>query len=684
MALSLDSLPFIVLQRVCDYLDRNHTSSLVAFARASKSCYSAATSLLFRTLKFSSTTNTTTTPSHLAEDVQHCHEMLQRAAGFRHVRRLIVDGPLSSSPPQAGPRYQGRPWHRPKISAEERGYDGRLFDQALPSHYGQDFEPDDTPATAVYETNDVWRPLASLVKQLPLLTDLIYGCPGQFPPCLLEALHQHQPQCRLHIKTFKLRSLNAPSTDPYELVLATSPCLYSIRVRCDMQYGQITEKVQNFNYEAVQSLVAGLAPNLRKVHISHASWGATLHGFPPCQPWKGFVPPPSKQVQGSSPSSGSLRCLGIRVGDDLIGTQLIETWKAHTDFSKLQILRLETFVSQDTLECLAASSSFPSLRELVLRLAGRQISRPQTTEFYDIVDRFLCSLPPLSSLKLDGELHRLSIDSILEHRGSALRQLCLSPSVGDKHPSPEDIARIGVHCTLLEDLVLTIHRSKGDATEVATYQALGSPPKLQYLSLVLDASNYTILGPDALGDFDDEDDDAPYPETPNDPSFDDFDQQFFTRGYISFRHPRNGHIRDAFLNCAVDEALVRAIFWTISSGKPPADGSSSSLPLEKLHIRVRGGGCFGQNYSVGSVSTVVVQLGRSWLCERSPRDDCRQELMTRDLGPARLERPVWQPEVEASQLPQDVEPIFRRLWPATTRGGGDDWRNDWRSLPLCT
>jgi hypothetical protein len=65
-------------------------------------------------------------------------------------------------------------------------------------------------------------------------------------------------------------------------------------------------------------------------------------------------------VQSSSPVSGFLRCLEIEVGDDLMGIQLIETWKAYTDFSVLETLNLESEIVQDTLECLATSSSFPS------------------------------------------------------------------------------------------------------------------------------------------------------------------------------------------------------------------------------------------------------------------------------------------------------------------------------------
>jgi hypothetical protein len=134
---------------------------------------------------------------------------------------------------------------------------------------------------ATYKTNDAWRPLASLLKKFPALMDLRYGFPGQFPPCLLEALHKYLPRCRLHINTLKLRSLNAPSTDPYELMLATSPSLTNIRVECDMQHGYITKHIPNFNYEAVQSMVGGLAPYLKELQIFHADWEPNLDSYLP-------------------------------------------------------------------------------------------------------------------------------------------------------------------------------------------------------------------------------------------------------------------------------------------------------------------------------------------------------------------------------------------------------------------
>jgi hypothetical protein len=118
---------------------------------------------------------------------------------------------------------------------------------------------------------------------------------------------------------------------------------------------------------------------------------------------------------------------------------------------------------------------------------------------------------------------------------------------------------------------------------------------------------------------------------------------------------------DAFINTAVDETLARAIFWTISSGK-----IAGSLPLERLKVRVTGGGRFG-NYgiSLGSVEAVVNNLSRSWQVERLGRDDSRYKLIAEELSRRKREERDEQDDrlPHVATLRPDVEPIFRRLRP---------------------
>lgn len=69
---------------------------------------------------------------------------------------------------------------------------------------------DNTPTMAAYDTEKAWEPLANLFRRLPGLREVIYECPAQFPPCLLQALHDKMPQVtpRLYLRTFKLRMMD--------------------------------------------------------------------------------------------------------------------------------------------------------------------------------------------------------------------------------------------------------------------------------------------------------------------------------------------------------------------------------------------------------------------------------------------------------------------------------------------
>jgi hypothetical protein len=70
-----------------------------------------------------------------------------------------------------------------------------------------------------------------------------------------------------------------------------------------MQHGYITKHIQNFNYEAVKSMVGRLAPNLKELHIFHAGWEPTLYSYLPLKAGKDFTS--SDQIESSRPVSGS-------------------------------------------------------------------------------------------------------------------------------------------------------------------------------------------------------------------------------------------------------------------------------------------------------------------------------------------------------------------------------------------
>lgn len=136
-------------------------------------------------------------------------------------------------------------------------------------------------------------------------------------------------------------------------------------------------------------------------------------------------------------------------------------------------------------------------------LATENLLEPPTMDHSSLANHFLCSLPSLFTLKLVGELSHTTLDTIFEYHDAALRRLWLSPlgTLNRLVITQREVERIAEHCPLLEDLSLTVPRSKGDACEVAIYKALGSLFKLQSMFLTLDASDCGIF---MDGDDDDE------------------------------------------------------------------------------------------------------------------------------------------------------------------------------------
>lgn len=98
-------------------------------------------------------------------------------------------------------------------------------------------------------------------------------------------LHQYLPQCKLHIKPFGFRSLDATNVDPHEFALATSPCLHSISVK-------FARCIAENHDEGVLLLAASLAPNLKEAKTYHEEdrSGTQFRIFPRRnkKPWRGF------------------------------------------------------------------------------------------------------------------------------------------------------------------------------------------------------------------------------------------------------------------------------------------------------------------------------------------------------------------------------------------------------------
>lgn len=644
----LDGLPPEILQKIVQHLDEAYPPSVQAFSCVNTALYSAATPLLFRTIRISVSCRDDF-PQDILKYAQKYTRQLQHAANFRHVRRLVIDDDYT----------------RFSISAKERGRGGHCtFDGYLDQFGCSELMADNLPPESVNETNDPWRPLADLIKQLPSLTDLLYSCASQFPPCLLETLHASLPQCRLHLNTFKLRSFSAPQIDSYELMLLTSPCLYSVRAAYDEMGGFDSDDVSAHYGEAIMCLAAGLAPNIKEVHAHRLTTGAHIPNEKNWLPWKGFV---REKGERRDSSIGSLQYL--RLFDYLpISKQEMEEWGAHTDFSLLHTLNLETFVGKDALNVLTINANFSSLAALALNFRPEYGRRLHTVDYYESAKHFLHSLPPLSTLALSYWHRDLYLDFLTDRHGSRLCELLISPCM-DQRLTSEDVSLITENCPQLENLTITIPRSRGDAAEVTFYRALSSLPRLQYLDLTLDASDPAVLiYDDAVEAFDPDDPDGPEP--PNDPVFDDFDQDTCGGTKQWYRFPRNGHVRYALTNGALDEPLA-CTFFRIISRKP-----TGSLSLKRMTVRAKGAGNFATLKSRGNFQEVMQHLTRAWRVERNPRDDHCDDLVAREVEVDMAQRKYW----HFGKMEPWLERIFRRIWPG--KDGRSDWWKDWYGLPL--
>ncbi|KAI9740054.1 MAG: hypothetical protein M1818_004805 [Claussenomyces sp. TS43310] len=640
----LDAAPVEILRYICDYLDYN---TLKAFAFVSKRCRSVAIALLFRSIHISILRR-----KQLKLDVECWSKILRQTGSLNCILRLHVDGAM----PRGEDDVEGRPVEPPRTDY---------------LHYKFGGIADYRPPQETIDEDDAWRPLADFIQQLPAIEDLYYKCTNQFSPCLLEVLHRHRPNCRLHFESFRFRSLSHPGVDYHEFALATSPCLYSIATA----YLPNDEN----HKKAVFQTVSRLAPNLKELSIRYLSTPAKNVRNPPRKPpWLGF----SLDDQKTVGHSGLLRrlelCHSLKLAD-------LMTWNKIIDFSVLRILKIKhhaNSINRETLEWLAGHCPFASLKTLDLGIDLWY--HREWVDYHDLLSSFMSNLPPLESLTLEINPLKLGpLTSILEHHGKSLRLLWLETfghltSVKFDALLVDEIRR---QCPLLEDLKLPIPRSKGDRCEQAIYRTLGAISRLQRLSLMLDCSDRTVMKSHftVMGEAS---------EVSSDSSFDDFHESFFPLDMFGTRDtPRNGHVRDALINSALDETLARAIFQSISSGK-----GHNTLPLQCLQVCAYGGGFFGEpdepyGLHARGLDDVIERIGLPWKLTRNVRDDCQDQVIVEKLDPDSFSGPGLsnghgqEMRTNPEALTEQMEPVLRRLWPEK-KGGSGDWRDEWHSFPL--
>jgi hypothetical protein len=410
----------------------------------SRACYEAAAPILHQKLPIQISSR-----QKIKDDVKNLVADSIRSQFLSHVRCLKLWGrmPLADekSIADGGDSSSFDPVELAEGMGNSEEYDaefGGVFVRDLP----------DGPAEDVAEA---WTPLASLIQKCTHLTDLVWVCWNQLPPCVLAAIHEHHPACRLHMRSFRLRSLAGAVTDTHELDLIRSPCLYSISVKT-----VIKDSDGKFDYNGSAILqVAALAPNLRHINIiaprtaSSPALRRTRGAHQ--EPWKGFVPPLEIRKRGSLTSLSYFGRRGMSVKD-------IEEWPNSVDMSKMRYLILGDVSDPLVFQHLTQNINFAPLELLDFGLSPTTMG--SIDSLVSEAESLLENLDLLTAFRLSGHLAPSIFDKILQQHGPTIRRLTLNPHASNsgniKSPisaiSSDEIRKVAAHCPALEYLSICI------------------------------------------------------------------------------------------------------------------------------------------------------------------------------------------------------------------------------------
>ncbi|CZT15201.1 uncharacterized protein RCC_12307 [Ramularia collo-cygni] len=450
-----------------------------------------------------------------------------------------------------------------------------------------------------------FTPLLAFLNKLSALTRITWTCVSQFPEAILDAIHHRFPSCQVHLDKLRLYSVFDTSLHAYEERLLSSPNLHT--VRCGI----------NIGHDKVFLRVLSLARNIKNLDLNNGKDCVVLPKayleIPQDSPWLLAKGPPSHLESLVYP--GSLDLVTLTMWMNAIDTT-----------TRLRNLVLENIwghkARPDSFEYMRQMCDFRMLDKLDLHV-------PTTSSDVDenalavAARSFLCSLRPLSTLTLSGDLDYTLLRLVLEHHGQKLRTLNLNPSVGNIYPdgiylnrvagTSQELSLLLSHCLLLKELSIPIPRTCGDKHETAIYSVIGSLPRLQNVHIILDARNPAYFEEPELWDEE---------EIPTATDFDNWDNEFLGNwAPEQGLGPRKGSTRKAFINSAIDEILVQRIFEIIDAAKPEC-----SLSLEEVSFTALPGGYTGDGVTSVGIVDVCDIMAKHWIVRRNPRDDKRDQI----------------------------------------------------------
>ncbi|CAN8104854.1 unnamed protein product [Discula destructiva] len=343
-------------------------------------------------------------------------------------------------------------------------------------------------------------------------------------------------------------------------------------------------------------------------------------------------------------------------------------------------------------QTLPEPGSFPSLVTFSIVCPKGPLNLAWATHFL----AFLRDLPRITTLRVLGWYRSVSFTPGLNGR---LQQLHLATrATSEEGPLLEDhVLHLADMCPALQELTIEIKRSRGDAAEVARYRALGRLPRLRRLTLNLDAAPPCIIPDDIVQVASRSQGWKPYYPWPGhtdvEPWFDDgWDSEINKWG---LNPHRNGHLRDALVNSAIDSALALSIFGVIDSAKEEIPKSEiypgmDIQPLERVEIAVTGGARFSQACIINGPAAIWLHSGltlvrRKWVLERDVRDDSRDKIHVGEVEKdERVQAQAWRLEGQDNPVKDHrFREIWKRVWPtANTDDQAGNWWRKWQSWPL--
>jgi hypothetical protein len=357
-------------------------SSLQAFNLTSTGCHVASLPFIFQRIRI-----TVHDREGLQRRVDTLREALSRPDSFSYVRQITVEGALRLS---KNALDENPIWYESSYAVYDESVIKRSSEEDMP-----------------------WAPLVDLLEAEIPLQDLVFDCRSQFPPSLLDVLHERHPRCRLHHLTFNSQSLPWGIPDPYEMELAASPSLYKVKVSCAHRDSERGIGDDDFNQEAMMELVTGLAPNLKEVIVLSLFPDGSLRSRLPRRSWQ--------SLPGFRRGKSVLKSLSLTGRAQLVTPKILQDWDRHVDFACLRHLELGGYhdmmskLSGEAMEWIAETQSFPHVKSLcvVVTRDDLEVAKPLYRQH---AISFLRTFDSLEQLTIDGPIdHRIMDDVLTNH-----------------------------------------------------------------------------------------------------------------------------------------------------------------------------------------------------------------------------------------------------------------------------